>query len=82
MIDSGNDIDEVIKELEKWGVDSRTSKEEYNRLGLGDVVEQVLNKFGITESRFKKWFNLQSCNCGKRKSWLNNFFSWQKINFF
>jgi hypothetical protein len=81
MMDNGHDIDEVIKELESWGIDSRISKEQYVKIGVGDILEQVLTKFGITEERFKKWFSLQNCNCGKRKSWLNNFFSWQRIKF-
>lgn len=78
-MDNGHDIDEVIKELENWGIDSMISKEDYIKIGVGDILEQTLTKFGITEHRFKKWFGLQNCNCGKRKSWLNNFFSWQKL---
>ena len=46
--------------------------------GLGDVVEGVLIRFGVTEERFKKWFNLRECNCSKRKQWLNKIFSWKK----
>ena len=54
----------------------RTKEDEYT--GLGDVVESTLSTFGITEERFKAWFNLKECNCNKRKKWLNNLFSWRK----
>ena len=73
-----NEIDDVINELEKRGVYIPAYEDEYDQLGLGDVVEATLNKFGITEERFKKWFNLQECNCSKRKAWLNKFFSIKK----
>lgn len=73
--DIKNEMDEVINQLEKRGV-------RYNHgddmTGLGDVVESVLTSMGITQERFKQWFNLKECNCTKRKKWLNNLFSWKK----
>tara|TARA_Y100000361_G_C10930346_1_gene223559 strand:+ start:142 stop:432 length:291 start_codon:yes stop_codon:yes gene_type:complete len=73
--DIKNEMDEVINQLEKKGV-------RYNQgdeiTGLGDVVESVLTSMGITQERFKEWFNLKECNCSKRKQWLNNLFSWKK----
>ena len=72
------DIQPVIDELEKKGVNFNTREEEYT--GLGDVVESTLTAFGITEERFKQWFNLKECNCNKRKKWLNNLFSWRRSN--
>lgn len=73
--DIKNEMDEVINQLEKRGV-------QYNQgddmTGLGDVVESVLTNMGITQERFKEWFNLKECNCTKRKKWLNNLFSWKK----
>lgn len=70
------EMDSVIKELEKRGVNMNSHKNDMT--GLGDVVESVLTTMGITEDRFKQWFGLQECNCGKRKKWLNNLFSWKK----
>ena len=65
----------IINQLEKKGI-------KYNQgddlTGLGDVVESVLTSMGITQERFKEWFNLKECNCTKRKKWLNNLFSWKK----
>ena len=69
-----NEMDKVIKELEEKGI----STEATNMVGLGDLVEDALNKFGITEERFKSWFNLRECNCSKRKAWLNKVFRWRK----
>ncbi|NBT49607.1 MAG: hypothetical protein EBT07_17700 [Actinobacteria bacterium] len=77
MNDIRNELDKVIDDLEKKGITSDIDKQ---TRGLGDVVESVLTKFGITEQRYKEWFSLEECNCTRRKEWLNNFFSWQKKN--
>jgi len=74
-----NEINNVIKELEENGIGSRTSLEELETRGLGDFIESTLEKFGVTQERFKEWFNLKECNCTKRKKYLNNILSW-KIN--
>ena len=71
-----DDMNPVIEELERQGVNFNTKEEEYT--GLGDVGESTLKAFGITEERFKAWFKLKECNCNKRKKWLNNLFSWRK----
>ena len=70
------EMDTVIKDLEANGVSYNTKEGEIT--GLGDVVESKLQKFGVTEERFKEWFNLKDCNCSKRKKFLNNLFSWKK----
>jgi len=67
----------VIDELKAKGIDFNASESDI--VGLGDVVESVLTKFGITQERFKAWFGLKECNCTERKKWLNNLFSW-KVN--
>lgn len=77
MSDVRPEIDKVIIELEKQGI-NMNSHVDSSIVGLGDVVENVLNKFGITEERFKEWFNLQECGCSRRKAWLNRLFSWKK----
>ena len=70
------EMDTIIANLEKQGIvfDAKVAETE----GLGDLVEKTLKKFGVTEERFKEWFNLKECNCTKRKKWLNNLFSWVK----
>jgi hypothetical protein len=72
-----DELDVIISELESKGITSDIDRVKFQIKGLGDVVESVLNKFGITQERYKQWFNLEECNCTKRKEWLNNFFSWQ-----
>jgi len=69
-----NEMDKVIKELEEQGVNVDATE----MTGLGDLVEAALTKFGVTEERFKSWFNLKECNCSKRKAWLNKVFRWRK----
>jgi len=73
--DIKNEMDEVINQLEKRGVQFNHGDD---MTGLGDVVESVLTNMGITQERFKEWFSLKECNCNKRKKWLNNLFSWKK----
>jgi len=77
MSDIRQEMDQVINDLESKGikVNSHTTNEIE---GLGDLVESALKSVGITEERFKEWFNLKECGCSKRKAWLNNLFSWKK----
>jgi hypothetical protein len=77
MSEIKQEMDTVINELEKLGV-KPNSHLDPNMTGLGDVVENVLKSVGITEEKFKEWFNLKECNCSKRKAWLNTLFSWKK----
>lgn len=73
------EIDEFIGEMEKKGVQYDSHTDENGDLtGLGDVVESVLTSMGVTQEKFKSWFNLEECNCTKRKKWLNNILSWKK----
>ena len=76
MSDIRKEMNEVISELEKRGIDVNSHMSDTR--GLGDVVEDVLKTFGVTQERFKSWFNLKECNCSARKKWLNNLFSWKK----
>ena len=71
------EMDQVIQELESKGINHKTTEQQVR--GLGDVVESTLQKFGVTEEKFKNWFGLQECNCTKRKKYLNNLFNW-KVN--
>lgn len=68
------EMDEVIKDLEAQNI----SLDVVEETGLGDLVENVLSKFGVTEEKFKSWFNLKECGCSKRKKYLNKLLSWKK----
>jgi hypothetical protein len=77
--DVRKEMNNVIEKLEKQGINSNSHMDaNVDQMGLGDVVEKTLQSFGITEEKFKEWFNLKECNCSKRKAWLNNLFSWKK----
>ena len=69
------EMEPVIEALQKQGIKFNSKEEEM--AGLGDIVESTLKTFGITEEKFKSWFNLKECNCAQRKKWLNNLFSWR-----
>ena len=75
--DTKKEMNKVIDELYKQGVNVNSHMMTDDIKGLGDVVEATFKKFGITEERFKKWFNLKECNCTARKKWLNGLFSWK-----
>lgn len=77
MSDVRPEMDHVIHELEKRGI-NMNSHNDPNVVGLGDVVEDVLKTFGITQERFKEWFNLKECGCSRRKAWLNRLFRGKK----
>jgi hypothetical protein len=68
------EMDEVIKDLEAQNISLETGE----TVGLGDLVENVLTKFGITEEKFKSWLNLKECGCSRRKKYLNKLLSWKK----
>ena len=70
------EMNQVIEELQKKGIDVNAHMKD-DLTGLGDVVESALQKFGITEERFKEWFGLKECVCSKRKKWLYGLFSWK-----
>lgn len=70
-----NEIDPIIKELKDQGI---KHNDDYDVVGIGDAVESVLNKFGITQEKFKNFFNLKECNCTERKKWLNSIFYWRR----
>jgi hypothetical protein len=75
-----DELDSIISDLESKGITYDIDRIKFQTRGLGDVVESVLTKFGITQERYKEWFGIEECDCTKRKMWLNNFFSWQTKN--
>lgn len=68
------ELDKIIRELEKNGI----KHNQYYEQGLGDIVEGVLNKLGITQERFTNLFNLRWCNCDNRKKFLNGILNWHR----
>tara|TARA_R110002020_G_scaffold134354_1_gene299893 strand:+ start:164 stop:589 length:426 start_codon:yes stop_codon:yes gene_type:complete len=72
---SRNLVDDVMKEVEKEGID--TSSEEAEE-GLGTVLSKVFSKFGITEEKIEEWSGVGGCGCGKRKKFLNKILPFKK----
>lgn len=69
--------------LSAGGITSEVVRQEIaakSKLRLGDVTEVALKSIGITEDRYKaakELFGLQpTCNCQKRKDWLNKVSDW------
>lgn len=69
-----SEVDPVIEELKGLGL---RHNDDYDIVGVGDVVESILTKFGITQESFQRWFSLSECNCTERKKWLNGVFHWR-----
>lgn len=70
------DVEEVIEELKKEGVtlENYTQQSE----GLGDTLEKVFTKFGVTEEWITKALRLGGCGCQERKKFLNRIFPYRK----
>ena len=68
-------LDSVIEKLEDKGL---KHNDDYDMVGVGDVVESVLNSMGITQERFKSWLGLSECDCTERKKWMNGIFYWRQ----
>ena len=41
------------------------------RVAVGDLVETMLTRIGISKDRVKQWLRVQDCGCAKRQKWLN-----------
>ena len=48
--------------------------------GIGDFVENVLSKFGVTQERVQKALGTKDCGCDKRKQFLNQLFPFARKN--
>ena len=70
------ELGHVIHHLKEQGIKHNSKEGEIE--GLGDKVEQTLTALGITEERYKEFFNLKECSCKERKKFLNNLLSWHK----
>lgn len=68
-----SNFDDATRELEKEGVSLDGASE-----GLGDTVEKVLGKFGITKKIMAKISGQKDCRCNKRREWLNKVFKYTR----
>ena len=63
----------AVEELKSEGL-SLQEEEVGESEGLGDTVEKVLSKFGITTKLMEKVSGITNCRCKERKKWLNKIF--------
>jgi len=68
-----SNADSAIKELKEKGIEVDNISE-----GLGDTIEKVLGKFGITQEKIEKITGAKGCGCSETKKWFNKIFSYKK----
>jgi orotate phosphoribosyltransferase len=70
-------FDEAIEGLKEEGVSLKDVRDGSSE-GLGDTVEKVLSKFGITKKLLENVAGIKGCRCDERKKWLNRIFPYSK----
>lgn len=74
----GEEIDKVVEHLEKEEDVRLDNFHTKDSTGLGDTLQKVFAKFGITEETIQKATGLKGCGCQKRKQFLNKIFPYRK----
>ena len=75
-MESAQEADRVVEEIKQQGHSLDDSPSE----GLGDTIEKVLKKFGITQEKIESVIGSKGCGCSERKKWFNKIFSYKKNN--
>lgn len=71
-------IHSAINHLEnEEGVNINNIKEK-DPEGLGDTLERVFQRFGVTQEAIQKFMGSGGCKCNKRKRFLNQLFPYTK----
>jgi hypothetical protein len=77
MREHGQQLDEVITQVEEAGISVEDNATEHE--GLGDLLGSVFGRLGITEEAIEKWAGLGGgCGCSKRKKFLNKILPFRK----
>lgn len=71
-------LDEVINHLESEEDIKLENHAHKDPEGLGDTLERVFSRFGITEEWISKAMGIGGCGCSKRKKFLNQIFPYRK----
>ncbi len=77
MEDVKQKLDEVVKHLEEVEDIKLENFQHKDPEGLGDTLERVFAKFGITEDFISKAAGIGGCGCQKRKKFLNTIFPYR-----
>ncbi len=72
IISEHRQLEGALEALDKEKIDEHNISE-----GVGDTVQKVLTKFGITEKLMTKIMK-RSCKCNERKEFLNKLFPYTK----
>jgi hypothetical protein len=67
------DLDAAMTEIQLQAQGAEVS-------GLGDLVEGILTKFGITSEKVENALGVPECGCSKRKQFLNKLFPFTRKN--
>lgn len=70
-------IDEVVAHLEAEE-DVRLDNFHQKSEGLGDTLQKVFSKFGLTEENIEEAAGIGGCGCQKRRQFLNRIFPYRK----
>ena len=54
--------------------DSSSKEKSLPSRGLGDTIEKILLKIGISQAKVKSLLGIQDCGCDNRKEFLNRIF--------
>jgi len=71
------EFDKAVEGLKEEGISLQEVKEGSSE-GLGDTIEKVLSKFGITKKLMENVAGAGGCRCDERKKWLNRIFPYGK----
>jgi len=68
-------IEKALIALEKEKINAKALNNPAE--GVGDTIQAILTKFGITDGLIKRVLG-RDCNCGGRKNFLNKLFPYSK----
>lgn len=59
------------KDVKRNCMDSAAPAVSLPRVRLGDAVESMLTRIGITKDRVRQFLHAKDCGCTARQNWLN-----------
>lgn len=75
---NAKELDEIIEHLEKEEDITLENIHTKDSEGLGDTLEKVFAKFGVTEETIEGFSRIGGCGCAKRKKFLNKIFPYKR----
>jgi len=75
IIQEHRQVEEALRALKEENIDEQIQQEEME--GLGDHVQHILTKFGITKKLVEKVMK-RTCGCDERKAFLNKLWPYVK----